>query len=762
MCNIFSSSLSSIKLMDILGENINFTIDKKTTFKTVYGGILSLFLYVIYIIMFYHFGKNILNPYGKSNPNISYEEKISKIPQNITFNKTHFLFGIRIEDEDSNYFNHTNYFYHSLLYKIYDYKSKIFNEKNLKLRSCADLNFTIEGNTIDGDSKDFFHSVNMSEWLCPDLSEETDLTISGDWEDDIIKYLEFKLSFCKEQKKQKNEINFSDCKNHSEFLNHMLMQNNYYVSIILKRFRTDYKNYADPYDYKLMKIYNKIYDKLKKTDELHLSKVMFIDDKGLIFEKDEINIYDEELAEDKDIFISNDFNSFKSSSGYSNINELNITKDTNTHYSLHIISESVTRIYKRKYKKIQEVIAEVMGSMEYFLFLFKLFYCAYANFRFDMLLFNRLVNIPDYLKINNNVFNNKMGHLSRKYRNDNQNQINIPNDVINNKKINNKAQENKEKKSKTEIIKKILKFEIKKKLKNNEMEMNVFSFFKNKNIMKQNFLENEQVKEQELFNSKNFNEASICNTSIPTNKTISKNIQVKNKFLSKDFNESELNNNKNIRNNKIASEDKDNIKIFSQNKNAEEKDISKKTEPKEEKADISFTIDIDPKNKSNIVIEDNSQSNSNIEPIIKSNTLEVTEVNKEFVQSIYDSYKNKKNTVNLIFIHYICIFFRCTKRKKFYFYMKDKVSERFLSKFDIFYYFKKIRNINLIKKILFTKNQMKLVDFISNKYYTIDNLKKLRTKNDLLEEEEFLKCYKNLDENNMIDGKILEEINNEM
>lgn len=768
-----SSFLSNIKLMDMLGENINFTIDKKPTFKTVAGGTLSIFLYFIVAIMCWSFGRQIINPFKKSNPVISYHEKISKNPQNITFTNTSFIFGIRLEDEDSNYFNHSEYLHHTLHYNFRNYLSKEKTSKELKLISCTDPKFVIEGNTIGPD--DFFEGINRSEWLCPDLREHNNLTISGDWEDTEIKFLEFKLSFCKEIKnKDNNKIEYHDCKNHTELLKDKLKENNYYVSILLKRFRVDYNNYKDPYDYKMTKIYNRIYDKLKKKDEIRLSKLIFIDDRGYIFEKDDPIIDEEDLLKenDVDIFVNHDFNSFKTSSGSSNLNKnTEITNETNNHYTLDIISESVTRVYKRRYKKIQEVIAEVGGSFQYFLFTFKFFYCIYANFRFDLLLFNRLVNIPDYLKINNNAFNNKMGSITGKFSIDDQKKNNkiLDNGIKKKKGANNPEEGNKEDGWKKGNIKKMSKFEIKKKIKNYEMEMNVFSYFKNKNannkLMKQKFLDNELIKEQQPRNIRADQEISFNNPDVSANKLINlKNNQSKNKILPNELKDLEANNNIESSKDVIADATKKNPNAITPK--VEEKETSKRVEFKEEKADNSKN-NTNNNNDSNInnifaLEENDAESKKNSESIVRKDTLADTESNKEFAQSIYDSYKNKKNTVNLFFIHYLCIIFKCTKRKKFYYYMKNKVSEKFLSKFDIFYYFKKIRNLNLIKKLLFTENQLKLVDFISNKYYTIDSLKKLKTENFLLEEKEFLECYKNLDENNKIDCKILEEINNEM
>lgn len=754
MCKIFQTSfnyiISNSKALDFLGENISFTINKKNTFKTVMGGFLSSVLYLLYMTMFYYFGREL---YKKSNPIISYEEKITPEPQTIEFNQTHFIFGVRIENEDNKYFNHSKYLHANLIYWVLNTSDSTKNEwKNIPLRSCADLHFRIEEN-----HKSFFESINKSEWLCPDINNFGKVNLTGDWEDTIIKYFEFKFSFCEDvgvqynEKENRNLTHATNCKDYKEFLNDKLANDRFYVSLILKRFRTDYQNYTNPYDYKLTKLYNRLYSKITKYDEVRLSIIEFIDDTGLIFEIEESDYR----------FRSFDFNSYKSRSGYTDILNEGITKENNNHYSLDIISESVMRNYKRKYKKIQEVLAEVMGFMEWIIFVTKILCSAYSNFRFDMLLFNRLVNIPDYLKINKNVFNNKIGMSLNRNNIENISKIlnlyneNNTNNIIDER--NNQVNKNKHNDHNKDNSKMTSRFEIKKKIKKYEMEMNLFSKFEkceNKithKTMKQKFLENESEKQQTEINENEIENTK--NIDILSSKEDLKSVNFINPFLTNEPNMVETNNETTLNSIKSIPNVSDIIndhKIEAANERDESK-LNIEAEKIDSFSNLRLT-------NNNITTTNKSPSKSDLKNINKNNT----DSEKEFAESIYESYKNKKNTVSLFFFHYICILLKCTKRKRFYFYMKDKVSERFLSKFDIFYYFKKIRNINLIKKFIFTNNQMRLVDFISNKYYTIDNLKQLRSENFLLEEEEFLKCYRSLDENNTIDSKILYEINKEM
>ena len=79
-------------------------------------------------------------------------------------------------------------------------------------------------------------------------------------------------------------------------------------------------------------------------------------------------------------------------------------------------------------------------------------------------------------------------------------------------------------------------------------------------------------------------------------------------------------------------------------------------------------------------------------------------------------------------------------------------------KFDIFYYLRKIKNINLLNKILFEDHQKNLLKFICQKYGINNNLLHNQKKREELTEERFLEIIKGLNENDRVDTKIYEEV----
>lgn len=735
--------ISKTKSFDFLGQEIKFSINKEPIFKSVFGGLLSLCLYCLYVVMFYFFGKNLI---FKRNPNHYYESKIIEY-QTINFTNNNLLFMVRIENEEEETLDYSEYLYPVLTYweMKYDRKTKI-REKvyyDVKLTNCRNKNFSEE--II---AKDFLDDFNKGMFLCPDI---TDLAkknkgfIKGNWETQYMSFYSFSFDFCiTEFDETSNQNNLTNCKNHTKFINQVIKNRPLYATVIFKEVYFEPENYKKPFNSKIKIFYNLLSQKLRKHDEYFFSNLNITDDEGKIFGSDE------EKVEDYS------YNRLEKEVEYYNPKE-NLTFAENSYYSFNIVADSNYRYYKRRYLKIQEIIAEVTGSMSLIIFIVQSIYAWYAKFRIDLLLFNRLVTIPDYLMINKSNFNSKSGSIINDVDNNNkrsriersltnntfrmnyrENNINdLVNQIDSEKDIQKQMYITKQKKER------IIKLNSQKKnfLKKNEngieqeMGLNNFSNYKIKtnNIkeMKQKFLKNEIPVEVTKDNIIIINNDQIKN----------KNIEILDK------------NSGNVLNDKLT-EKTENIKKAS---------IEINKEP--QRNDLKITNKTDITNNGELVLNSNidiNESTNNNEKNKSFDEVNFEQTKEEFAQSIYDSYKNKKNPVQLKFYDNICIFFKCNIKKSFYFKLKEKVSERFFAKFDIFYYFKKIRNINLIKKLIFTINQVKLVDFVSNKYYTIDTLKSLGNEDYFLTEEDFLKCYENLDETNYVDNKILMEINNGM
>jgi len=83
-----------IKSFDFLGPSMNFTIKKSSNFRSVFGGLFSLLIYILYLFFFISFGKDMIY---KLNPTIISEKLIpNKHESYYVDNNTFFAFRFKI------------------------------------------------------------------------------------------------------------------------------------------------------------------------------------------------------------------------------------------------------------------------------------------------------------------------------------------------------------------------------------------------------------------------------------------------------------------------------------------------------------------------------------------------------------------------------------------------------------------------------------------------------------------------------------------
>jgi len=94
-----------LKRFDIYGLKLNFTLNNKGSFKTIYGGIFSLFTVIIYLLLFNILAKDF---YLKINPRITTDKTYitDSFFNNYTFNKDSLLLVFDNID-DQNLYNFT-------------------------------------------------------------------------------------------------------------------------------------------------------------------------------------------------------------------------------------------------------------------------------------------------------------------------------------------------------------------------------------------------------------------------------------------------------------------------------------------------------------------------------------------------------------------------------------------------------------------------------------------------------------------------------
>lgn len=120
---MFKYLSTQVKASDFIGEAVTFTINGNRTFKTLFGGFLSILLYACYFYFFYIFGTDFIL---KKNPTVYFESKKTEETQNLTFTNKSFVFAFRMEDENQKTVNIDLYGYANLKYVNFN---KALNKK---------------------------------------------------------------------------------------------------------------------------------------------------------------------------------------------------------------------------------------------------------------------------------------------------------------------------------------------------------------------------------------------------------------------------------------------------------------------------------------------------------------------------------------------------------------------------------------------------------------------------------------------------------
>jgi len=375
-----------IKSSDFFGPSINFTIRNDTNFKTVFGGLISIIVYALYIFFFVLFGKDMI---FNLNPTITldtltpdlYEEY--KIDENLFFAwKIDDVMGNSLKDD---------------LFKAKLYYSQFDNIKNvetyntyLSMLNCTDKKFDKNFNGTHYDR------VN---WTCFDFSKIFNMPLYGTFSTSNVSYLGFDLDICDNDN---NQLKFN-CKDYKQVRKKLSKQ---ITLLSTLTYEVDFKpdNFKDPLDKQLSYYSNNINVNLQKLDFFYFQNTKVQQDDAILFsnERQITNLIGIEKINRFPIFKTDE----ELDEYYSNNNKYMFE---NKIYTLLFFFDNDYKKYTRKYMKIQDVFGNVNGFME-FLILILNFIKYYTDYRFDYYLFNQFVNvkvqnksnfITDYYKINN-------------------------------------------------------------------------------------------------------------------------------------------------------------------------------------------------------------------------------------------------------------------------------------------------------------------------------------------------------------------------
>lgn len=346
--------------LDVYGVRTEFFIGKASKFTSSLGGFLSLFFICSGLVLFFLFGHDMIT---SRNPELVTSEVYNNQPASSIVGKNgyFFIFGM----ENSNY----QHFYDNSIYDVFLQNITMISNETGSTTTVS--NIPIERCTADhlpDNLKSYFLRVvktSINNLICVQKGYEFD--IEGSYDSFIHKYISLNIKTCKNSTAK----NFT-CKP-PEVIDSVLLQS--YFAFYSNDYLIDARNLENPgttigRDYVIATTPN-----IRKGLIKYLSTNHIISDESWILNSEKTYNYTA-YVNDKESFEIRTYNSGESK----------------TLCNMLIRKTNYEKIYSRKYKKIQNVFADMSGFLN-ILFLVlhlltlkinsKLYYEALANILFN-------------------------------------------------------------------------------------------------------------------------------------------------------------------------------------------------------------------------------------------------------------------------------------------------------------------------------------------------------------------------------------------
>ena len=339
--------LKILEQIDILGIKFHLYTGNNIKRRTPFGGILTILLVLLSIIIFLIFGNNFIN---RKNPTITMSIENNLKYDFLNFKKEQLLFAFRIEDYDAHFIDVTNILYFKIYYYITEkgdngetgeYHSKI-RDDFLPYHICNDSDFP-----------DINLTKTYGKLFCPEFGENK---FGGYWDSPNLYYFEIQVFFCENGTHySSNNKKCTSLNTLREFLNqdHPKFFAFYYPLIEFNPLS---------YDQPLIRRYKNLYYclsyRLQRNDDIFLKKTILNDDKGWLFNSNK-NI----TKWGVDSIIST----------YAYFSNEDLVKEGSSTkiYEINLYTTMDKNYYTRYYVKLQNVIAVTGSIINIFIYFFE-------------------------------------------------------------------------------------------------------------------------------------------------------------------------------------------------------------------------------------------------------------------------------------------------------------------------------------------------------------------------------------------------------
>ena len=351
--------------IDLFGEVFNFTIFGKSTYKTMFGGMLSLVLILASIGISFLFGMDMIS---KKNPKVMIDRII---PENYSFincNISNFPIFWRISDDNSATVNFNGILYPNLTFYVYKYNKTISAMDSIK-----NISMPIKICTKELVQNDYiFDKYDLKNYYCLDW-RDSGFPLGGYWDGrDMVYYFEKVIYRC-----PNDDTKSSKCTNVSFIKDWLGKSNKIYYEIYYPSVYFSPENYTNPLRIEYVNSIQQLTTNLYKKTRYFFSQAEIQSDKGVIFQshtKENMISYDSSEM---------DFD-FKSDADLSDV-DMSSSIQATTIYLMKNHNK-----YSLSYMKLQDLAAQVGGFMKIVMVFLYIINIPFKEFERDIEVINKI------------------------------------------------------------------------------------------------------------------------------------------------------------------------------------------------------------------------------------------------------------------------------------------------------------------------------------------------------------------------------------
>lgn len=274
---------SLVTSCDLLGGQVYLLHNNKRTVKSLFGGLISIFLVVSFSLLTLGFGQDF---FYRTNPSFIKQDFNPPNPNSKNITQNELMLTFRYENSDGKFINIDGLSYYFKAYR----KKYLRDEKGLWVSTRKEL--MKYSQCQKSDFPENLHAIydekGMGSFYCIQTNSSDPLQIGGLWEDSFVNYLQIEYHICNE-----GEINpYSKKPCNKKEISDKYMKDLLYVSFLFQDLYIDPSNFDKPILKTVFNYYHILDALLTKSSYIYFADNIVESDIGWILKE---NVYSSEF-----------------------------------------------------------------------------------------------------------------------------------------------------------------------------------------------------------------------------------------------------------------------------------------------------------------------------------------------------------------------------------------------------------------------------------------------------------------------------------